>query len=163
MAAGILSGAVRTWADFYNAKTAVSTAITYLHLTGVLVGGGFAVSADREALRRTRRPGASGRTPAALNQPADLHQWVLAGLALTFVTGFLMLFADLKTYLPSWIFWTKMGLIALLLGNGYLRVLAERLVARGVAAGRVRLRRTSVTSVALWFAVLLFGTMLTNL
>jgi hypothetical protein len=159
----MMVGAVAHWAKFYNDQTSVSTAVTYLHLAGVLVGGGFAVVADREALRLNASADQPGEWSDALDQLHDVHRWVLAGLALTFATGLLMMLADLDTYLPSVVFWSKMGLIALLLGNGYVRVRAERLLRQEVAAGWRRLRQSSVASLVLWFAVLLLGTMLTNL
>ena len=151
-------GLIAWWAHAYNDTKAVGTAVTYLHFAGVLLGGGFAVVADCDALRHSRAPAES---PPALIQPADVHSWVLAGLAIVFATGLLMMLADLHTYATSAVFWIKMGLIVLLLGNGYGRVRAERAVGRGAAAGWRWLRRTSVASLALWFAVLLVSTILT--
>jgi hypothetical protein len=161
--AALLPTAVAHWAKLYSDRTSVSTAVTYLHLAGVLVGGGFAVFADREALRLTARSDQPDRWWQALDHLHGVHRWVLAGLALTFVTGLLMMFADLDTYLSSAVFWTKMGLIALLLGNGYMRVRAERLLRQGAAAGWRRLRQSSVASLVLWFIVLLAGTILTTI
>ena len=53
-----------------------------------------------------------------------------------------------------------MGLIALLLGNGYIRMRAENALQQGLAAGWDRFRRTSVASLVLWLAILLAGTLL---
>jgi len=71
----------------------------------------------------------SGR-PASL---ASVHRWVVAGLALIFTSGLLMMFAELDSFATSVVFWTKMGLIALLLGNGYKRMRAETALRQGVA------------------------------
>lgn len=158
VAAGGPSRLIDWWAHAYNDTKAVGTAVTYLHFAGVLLGGGFAVVADCDVLRHARGPAA---LPPTLVQPADVHRWVLAGLAIVFATGVLMMLADLHTYATSAVFWTKMGLIVLLLGNGYGRVLAESAARRGAAAGWRWLRHTSVASLALWFAVLLASTMLT--
>lgn len=153
--AGPLPQLVARWARIYADQKAVSTGFTYLHLAGVLVGGGFAVSADRAALRLS--PGAD---VASLS---TVHRWVLAGLGLTFVSGLFMMVADLQTYLPSVVFWTKMALIVLLIVNGYLKLRVEAALENGVATAWRGLRRTAVVSLVLWFAVLLAGTMLTAL
>lgn len=133
--------------------------MTYLHFAGVLVGGGFAVVADRDGLRVS--PRAPGAGPGDLADLAGVHAWVLTGLGLVFVSGLLMMLADLHTYATSPVFWTKMGLVVLLLGNGYGRTRAEAAVRRGTAAGWNWLRRTSVASLVLWFAILLVSTILT--
>ena len=149
------------WANLYNDSTALETAVTFVHFSGLFVAGGFAFAADRTTLR-------------ALAQPAEIRAWhlgelrsihrpVLIGLAATAVSGVLMFAADLRTYATSWIFWTKMALLALLLLNalGMLRV--ERQVRAGpTATSRMwsALRRTAVASMALWLLVLLFGTLL---
>jgi hypothetical protein len=152
---GTLPQLVARWARFYGDQKAVSTGFTYLHLAGVLVGGGFAIVADRTALRLSRDPVPSAEWSRDLASLTTVHRWVIAGLALTFVTGLGMMLADLKTYLPSIVFWTKMGLIVLLILNGYVRLRAEAALEIG------RLRRTSIASLVLWFAVLLAGTILT--
>jgi hypothetical protein len=158
----MIAGAITHWAKFYNDRTSVSAAVTYLHIAGMLLGGGFAVVADREALRVSPEATPPERWSEVVDRLPDVHRWVLAGLSLTFATGFLMLFADLDTYLSAAVFWTKMGLVALLLANGYGRVRAERLLRQGIATGWRWFRRTSVASFVLWFAVLLASTILTN-
>jgi hypothetical protein len=54
-----------------------------------------------------------------------------------------------------------MGLVALLLLNGFLRLRAEHTLARGGAAWR-SFRVTSAVSVVLWFTILLAGAFLTT-
>lgn len=136
--------AVASWAHLFNDNHAVNTAVTFVHFAGVLVGGGLALAADRAAFRRVP-------TPADPN----LHRWVAGALALIFLTGILMMLADLDTYLSSIVFWVKMALVVLLIGNGYLRIRVET---RSLAW----LRRTSAVSAALWIVILLAGTMLTS-
>ncbi len=144
------------WAHLYG-HTPVSATVTYLHLVGILVGGGVAVAADRVSLRL------SPATPdwsQELARLANVHGWVQAGLALIFASGLLMMFAKLDSFATSVVFWTKMGLVALLLGNGYIRMRAETVLRHGLAAGWGQFRRTSLASLVLWLAILLAGTLL---
>src|SRR5438128_8228705 len=144
------------WAHLYG-HTPVSATVTYLHLVGILVGGGVAVAADRASLRL------SPATPdwsQELARLASVHRWVLGGLTLIFASGLLMMLAELGTFATSVVFWSKMGLIALLLGNGYVRMRAETALRRGVAAAWGGFRRASVASLVLWLAILLAGTLL---
>jgi len=154
-----LAGLVHRWAKFYDDRTSVSTAVTFVHLAGILLAGGFAIVADRASLRLS--PTGDMDQMRQLDEIASVHRWVIIGLVVTFVSGILMFFSDLNTYLHSAVFWTKMGLIVLLLGNGYVRMRAEAALRRGVAVWR-RFRQTSIASLALWFAVLLAGTILQN-
>jgi hypothetical protein len=160
IAATGFAGLVHRWAKLYGDRTSVSTTVTFLHLAGVLVAGGFAIVTDRASLRLSAVVGPE--QTRQLDEMAATHRWVIGGLALTFVTGFLMLFSDLDTYLHSVVFWSKMGLVVLLLGNGYVRLRAESALRGGREAWR-RFRQTSIASLALWFVVLLAGTMLTSI
>lgn len=160
MVAG-LGALVAPWARLYADHKAVSGGVTYLHLAGILLGGGFALAADRAALRWSPAAGPAGS--ADLQSLMTVHRWVIGGLALTFVSGVAMMLADLDSYLTSVVFWTKMALVLLLIGNGYLKLRAEGALwgGEGGEASRRRLRRTAVASIALWFAVLLAGSVLT--
>ncbi len=155
-----MSHVVARWAHLYNSSKVVSTAVTYVHFAGMLVGGGFAVVADRDAFRLS--PQALAASPEELGNLAAVHVWVICGLAVVFVSGVLMMLADLHTYATSPVFWTKMGLVALLLGNGYGRMRAEAAVRDGTAAAWTWLRRTSVASLILWLSVLLASTILNS-
>src|SRR5690348_2818096 len=107
------AGLVARWAKLYADHKAVSGGVLFVHLSGILLGGGLAIAADRDVLRSSS---------ANLASLGAVHRWVIFGLGLTFVSGLGQLFADLDTYLPSLVFWTKMALIALLIGNGALRL-----------------------------------------
>jgi len=151
-----VSQIIARWAHLYG-HTPVRATVTYLHLVGILVGGGVAVAADRASLRL------SPATPdwsEELARLASVHRWVVGGLALIFASGLLMMFAELGSVATSGVFWTKMGLIALLLGNGYLRMRAETALGQGLGSGWSRFRRASVASLVLWFVILLSGTLL---
>lgn len=151
-----LSRLLAYWSHTYG-YVPVRTAVTYVHLVGVLVGGGVAVAADRTSLRL------SPATPdwaSQLDRLTRVHRWVLTGLALVFSSGVLMALADLKGVVNSTVFWTKMGLVAVLLGNGYLRMRAETGLRRGAIGSWPLFRGSSILSLVLWFMVLLAGTLL---
>src|SRR5882724_12011712 len=130
------------WAHFYGQTTAVRATVTYVHLGGILLGGGLAIAADFAALRLS--PETVPDWTRELDRLAAVHRWVVGGLALTFAT--------------SIVFWTKMGLVALLLGNGYARLRCEIALRRGGVARWGWFRRASIASLALWFLIVLFGT-----
>jgi len=69
------------------------------------------------------------------------------------------MFAELDSFATSVVFWTKMGLIALLLAMATYGC-DETALRQGRAAGWGRFRRTSVTSLVLWLVILLAGTLL---
>jgi hypothetical protein len=155
-----LAGLIAAWAHLYEDQKLVSAGVTWVHLSGILLGGGAAISADREAL--SFDPGDAQRARELARWRA-VHRWVIGGLSLTVVSGLLMLFSDLKTFLPSVLYWSKMALVALLLLNGWLRLRAERSLETGSNAGLTIFRRTSIISLGLWFGILLAGMMLTTL
>lgn len=148
------------WAHRYSDAKALSAGVTYLHLAGILVAGGFAVATDRASL--LIRPEEDPDVAREVERLHAVHTFVLGGLAVTATSGVLMLLADLHTYVTSPLFWVKMTLILLLLGNGWLRLRAERALGDGLDAWRA-FRRTSVASVVLWFGVLLAGAFLTTI
>src|SRR5690348_13912518 len=139
------------WARLYG-HTPVSATVTYLHLVGILVGGGVAVATDRASLRLSPETLPDWRRE--LDRLAAVHRWVVGGLALIFASGLLMMLAEVENFAVSAVFWTKMGLIAMLLGNGYARLRVEIAVRRGSVAGWSWFRRASIASLALWFLVL---------
>lgn len=159
MAAPAIPGLIERWAHFYGDRKLVSAAVTYIHLAGILLGGGLAVSSDRASLQITPDHGTDVQRDLA--RLYSVHRLVLGGLALTITSGLLMLFADLQTFLASPLYWSKMGLVALLLANGYIRLRAEEVLRRGGAAW-LTFRRTSAISLALWFLILLAGAFLTT-
>jgi hypothetical protein len=146
------------WAHLYGQSRAVSATVTYVHLVGILSGGGVAIAADAAALRLS--PQTVPDWPAELDRLAAVHRWVIGGLALVFASGLLLLLAEIDAFANSAVFWTKMGLVALLLGNGYARLRCELALRRGTLARWGWFRRTSIASLVLWFLILLLGTLL---
>lgn len=149
------------WAHLYSDSKLVSTSILFGHLGGLLLGGGFAIAADRTTLRMVRAPADVRRLH--LDELHAVHRPVIIGLAVTFVSGVLMLAADVTTFLPAPLFWLKMGLIAALLWNGVVLERSEAALRHGTAVtGRTwkRLELAARTSLFLWFGSLLLGTAL---
>src|SRR6059036_1020122 len=154
LASTTVSQLLAGWARLYG-HTPVSATVTYLHLVGILVGGGVAVAADRVSLRLSPETLPDWRTE--LDRLAAVHRWVVGGLALIFASGVLMALAQVANFGTSVVFWTKMGLVALLIGNGYARLRTEIALRQGSLAAWSWFRRTSTASLVLWFLVLLAG------
>jgi len=153
-----LVDAAQGWAHLYSKTKAVSMAVTYIHLAGILLGGGAAVAADRDTLRAASDP--EPVRAYHLTFLATVHNVAIGGLALIVVSGLLMFFADLETFWGSRIYWLKMSLFVLLLLNGALMKRAEGLVATNPDAAWKNLKTTSLTSLILWFTILLAGVIL---
>lgn len=158
---GLLSRSVDWWTSIYSNHATLRTAVAFAHVGGLVGGGGCAIAADRATLLLTHRDPAPWDAHFALIRRA--HRVVVIGLALIFLSGGLLVAADLATYLDSTVFWTKMALVAALLVNGTVLIRAERLAAAGQAAGLRRLHRASAISLALWFLTTLLGTALPNI
>lgn len=158
-----MAAAVAPWADFYNASKVAQSAVTFGHFGGMMTAGGFALAADRTTLRAAAAPAIE--RSRHLEELAGAHPIVIAALAVTALSGLLMFAADLENLVASVAFWGKMGLIGLLLVNGWLMLRAERLLERGNPAdpgGWRRLRAIALASLVLWFAVVLAGSILPN-
>ena len=157
LASTAVSQLLTRWAHLYG-HTPVSATVTYFHLVGILVGGGVAVAADRASLRLS--PATLPDWRQELDRLAAVHRWVVGGLALIFASGLLMALAEVNTFGTSIVFWAKMGLVALLIGNGYARLRTEIALRQGSVAAWGWFRRTSSASLALWLLILLAGTVL---
>ena len=151
---------LQTWSSFFSNHATVRTLLGFLHVGGLLAGGGCAIFADRIILRMARRDYA-GRQEQ-LHVLEGTHRIVLSGLAAVVVSGLLLFAADTDTYLYSKFFWIKMGLFVLLMANGALLVGAERKIESGDESAWKRLTLTSRASVALWFLTTLIGAALPN-
>src|SRR5262245_38951607 len=154
-----ISHFAQPWATLYSDSRTVSTAVMFTHLTGLILSGGNAVAADRASLRAVHAPPAN--QSSHLRELARAHRVVFWGLGITFASGLLLAAADVETFATMPAFWGKLGLIALLLGNGLSMKRTERALAIGIPAWE-RLYRTSIVSLVLWFAVLLASTVITS-
>lgn len=154
--AGVFAG----WNSLYSNSKVVATAVTTVHLLGLLVAGGLAIAADRMTLRVSRAD-----APRIAHEIRDAHRPVLIALALVFVSGIGLATADVETFLVSPFFWVKLGLVALLLLNGLGLARTESRVREGqelAPATWGRLRFHAWASLALWVATTIAGTVLVN-
>ena len=149
---------IARWAVLYADHRLVSIGITYLHLAGLMVGGGTAFVTDR-AVRRAWRVGADARDQC-LDALARSHRTVVSALVVMTVSGTLMFAADAGTFLHSRLFWTKAALLGLLVANGALLLRRERRLNAADDRGWRRLAVSAGASLLLWLLLLLVGTWL---
>src|SRR5947208_16999435 len=84
LASTTVSQLLAGWARLYG-HTPVSATVTYLHLVGILMGGGVAVAADRASLRLSPETLPDWRTE--LDRLAAVRRRVVGGLALILLYG----------------------------------------------------------------------------
>lgn len=161
------------WADRVADSPVLATALITAHLVAIFAAGGLAIGADRRVLRATstyRVP-----TPSNIEVPhsligvvigdlADTHRPVIAALALAATTGVMLLLSDIGTFATSRVFWSKMGLLLLLLLNGRRLQRAEARLASGSDdAPAIRaLRSAAFFSLFAWFGIVMLGAILGN-
>lgn len=158
-----LAGWFEPWAALYGESTALQAGTVFLHLGGLLIGGGGAVAEDLGTLRAAR--GDPVRRGERLKLLGMAHRTVLFGLTLTAITGVLMLAADFEALVGLAVFWVKMGLVLVLLSNGALMMRAETGArSPGPAGDRAwrLLTRAAGASAFLWFLILFVSVLLTE-
>jgi uncharacterized membrane protein len=152
---------VEPWSEFFGDSNFVQTLVLYAHVGALLVGGGTAIAADRATLRMS----SDVDRRRHLLEVSQLHRVVITSLVFIATSGLLMFTADLEAFWGSWIFWTKMVLVVLLLANGARMQQAERAAARETvvtAAHWAAFRGTAITSLVLWLAIAFAGVALIN-
>lgn len=152
------------WNDYYSHSKPAETIVQYLHIGGLVLAGGLAIAADRGTLRAMRI--AAADRSHYTRELGAVHRWVLTGLTIVVLSGLALLASDIESFFGSWIFWTKMGLVLLLLLNGLRMTRIEaalRTDPTDTSPNWLRLRRTAITSLVLWFIITAFGVSLVNL
>jgi hypothetical protein len=158
-----LAGLVQPWAIFYSDHRWLQTTLIFVHLSGIFLGGGFAIAADRDTFIAMQNARLSGQI-RHLGKIRSIHKPIMLGLALALGSGFLLFLADVKELSGSAVFWVKMVLLGALLTNGYLLKRTEETMNAGDPdSPRLwnRLWKISLASMVLWLAVILAGTLLT--
>jgi len=157
-----LARLAQPWTSLYNDSPAIQTAVTFLHLAGIFLGGGFAIATDRETFVALRVARLSGQI-RHLAHLHTIHRPVMVGLVMALGSGFLLFAADVETFAGSPVFWVKMVLLGLLLTNGYFLARTETALREGEPDSPVlwaRLRSISIASIVLWLGLILAGTVL---
>ena len=155
------------WRHAFAHSAVLPTAVLFGHLGGLLAAGSLAVAANRGVLRARAEGGDAGACRRDLDDRARAHAPMVAALAVAMLSGALLFLADVEAFAGTWLFWAKMGLVLALLANGANAARLDALFrARGDALADPvlwhRRRRCAVTSVALWFALVLAGAALAN-
>ena len=154
----------KPWESLYSNSKGLEIFVTFLHVGGLLLGGGLAVATDRATVRAIRQA-VHDRTQH-LEALSSVHQTVFVGLVISFLSGVMLFLADVKTFWGSWVFWLKMALILGLLVNGFVMTRAERaLRADGMSEqdrAWTHLHNTAEISLVLWYAITLAGVALVS-
>jgi hypothetical protein len=157
----LLTHAIARWAEIYNGSAPLRTFVAFVHVAGLVGGGGAAVVADRATLIATRR--GSAVRQEQLEAILQTHRIVVLGLAAVIVSGVPLFAADLETYAASRVFWIKMAMVAALMINGAALTQLGRRTQLADERLRRSLRWAAVISVTLWFLTTLAGTALPNI
>ena len=149
------------WTSFYSNHALLRTTVGFIHVGGLMLGGGCAVAADLATIEAVRE-GPIGRS-SQLHVLERTHTFVVTGLVALVSSGLLLFAADADTFLHSRIFWLKMALMAMLLLNGLAMLVGERRVLGGDVRAWGRLHTVAVSSLFLWFLTTLAGAALPNI
>lgn len=153
------------WSSVYSNHAALRTGIEFMHIAGLVAGGGSAIAADLATIVAARAKSAT--LAAHLQLLRRTHPVVIGGVVALFTSGLLLFAADLDTFWSSRIFWAKMALVAVLVVNGVLLVVNERKVmhveAEAAPGAWGRLHMVATTSLILWFLTTLAGSALMNI
>ena len=121
---------IESWVSIYANQACCAPAVSFLHIAGLVGGGGCAIAADLATITAVRDGVVSASDATA---PAKrTHRIVVLGLvAPRGQRPVAASRADVETFLYSRIFWLKMGLMVLLISNGLAVVRGERRVQDG--------------------------------
>jgi hypothetical protein len=158
-----LSGLADPWAKAYSHSKGISAAVLFMHLLPLLLAAGPAIMMDRATIRVASGGGLNDRA-RQLKEQHGIHKLVVGGLGLSAISGLLLFFSDVETFLPSVFFWVKLACVVLLLVNGYFITLTERKLLRWGDKDTVwnRMRLHAYLSIALWIATTLAGVLLAS-
>jgi uncharacterized membrane protein len=156
----MLNHLLESWSSLYSNHATLRTIIGFVHVGGLMAGGGCAIATDLATIIAARQKTAA--ESALLQLLKRTHVIVLAGLIALGVSGVLLFAADVETYIASRVFWLKMGLLTVLVINGVRLLVDERRATNGEMRAWSRFHYTAVTSLVLWFLTTLAGAALPN-
>ena len=168
---GQIDAFAEPWRRLYAQSPLLSTLILFGHLGGLFAAGGLTVAADRATLRLDPSDEIDRRRH--LSDLARLQRPVWVAFVIALLSGALLFLADVEAFALSRIFWTKMGLVALLVANSLFTARLDAALRReesgsgqspaDVSTIRWRRRRAgSAASALLWFVLVLVGTALAS-
>src|ERR1035437_7070589 len=128
-----LESALNPWAEWYSHTKPAQVAVEFLHVGGLLVGGGFALASDRAVLRAL--PSDLDQRKRVLRELSTIHTPVVLALGVSAISGVLLLASDVGTFIGSPVYWTKMTLVLLLLANGCQARRCARRLTRDLSPG----------------------------
>jgi hypothetical protein len=154
----LLKTFLEPWSSLYEGSKVIIILVRFLHIGGLLLGGGAAIAFDRGSIRARREgPEARAYHLALLRR---VHGVVVLGLSLVVASGLMMLTSDIESFLASRTYWIKMLLVLTLAANGFAITRIEAKLQPEAEAGWGALELTSRLSYTLWFAIVLAGTIL---
>ncbi len=151
------------WADFYGHYKQVATIVTFGHIGGIMVGGGFAMASDRAALRAVK--GTEDDRVRVLREFGSIHRPVIISLVIVVISGVLMMLSDAETFLGSPVYYLKIGSFVALLANGWMVQQTEQKLVKDPSSGNKLWGRFTLgarASLTLWLWTALVGVYLTN-
>jgi hypothetical protein len=157
----VMTQLLEAWTSIYSNHAALKTGIAFMHIGGLVAGGGGAITVDLATITAARTR--SSALTTQLHLLKRTHLVVILGLIALVVSGVLLFAADVDTFLSSRIFWMKMGLMVALLVNGVLLVRTERDAIHAEAHAWTRLHFIATVSLILWFLITLAGAALPNI
>lgn len=169
---GQIDAFAEPWRRVFAHSPLLSTVILFGHLGGLLAAGGLTVAADRATLRLDPRDDADRRRHLA--ELEQMRGLVWGAFAIALLCGALLFLADVEAFAASPIFWTKMGLVLLLVANALVTSRMDSALRRDADASatstapdrharRWRRRRAgALASAVLWFGLVLAGTALAS-
>ena len=157
-----LANIAKPWADLYSDSKVVSSGVLFLHLAPLVFGAGAAFAMDRATMQASRAEGSE--RARHLRALTAVHRVVLAGLALSFVSGVLMFLSDVETFFGSVFYWIKIALVVLLVANGFLMTKTEAALGKSPDSAPLwgRMRTLAIVSAVLWLATTFAGVVLTQ-
>src|SRR4029077_8543539 len=90
---------LENWTSFYSNHAAIRTFLGFLHIGGLVLGGGCAIAADRAVLLASKR--GTAEKSSQVEALRGTHRIVLISLGVVIASGLLLFAADADNFLHS--------------------------------------------------------------